>query len=163
MDGHRAVVGSGAAELYCGPSGGVNVVLANHLHKKLDNWIDDDDAQEVVPAASIDVDQDDDGASQSPTVDAAEAAVGDEMEAGETSMSVEDADESPMGQVQPRLRIRTVTTSRRKSSVPMRARMAPPPEESTTSTQEPLDYVNVDYAHAPSSEDQVKWRHSKIR
>ena len=33
MDGHRAVVGSGAAELYCGPSGGVNVVLANHLHK----------------------------------------------------------------------------------------------------------------------------------
>jgi hypothetical protein len=33
--------------------------------------------------------------------------------------------------------------------------MAPPREESTTSTQEPLDYVNVDYAHAPSSEDQV--------
>ena len=33
MDGHRAVVGSGAAELYCGPSGGANVVLANHLRK----------------------------------------------------------------------------------------------------------------------------------
>ena len=95
-----------------------------------------------MPAASIDVDQDDDGASQSPTVDAAEAAVGDEMEAGETSMSVEDADDSPMGQVQPRLRIRTVTTSRRKSSVPMRAHMAPPPEENTSSTWEPLDQAD---------------------
>ena len=85
------------------------------LKHQLDEWKDDDDAQEVVPVASIDVDQDDDGASQSPTVDAAEAAVGDEMEAGGTSMSVEDADDSPMGQVQPRLRIRTVTTSRRRA------------------------------------------------
>eukprot|EP01046_Picozoa_sp_COSAG06_P046199 COSAG06_NODE_6511_length_2900_cov_4.248126_2_plen_87_part_00 len=37
-----------------------------------------------------------------------------------------DADDSPMGQVQPRLRIRTVTTSRRKSSVPMRAQRKTP-------------------------------------
>ena len=119
-----------------------DLLKASVLKHQLDEWKDDDDAQEVVPAASIDVDQDDDGASQSPIVDAAEAAVGDEMEAGETSMSVEDADDSPMGQVQPRLRIRTVTTSRRKSSVPMRAHMAPPPEENTSSTWEPLDQAD---------------------